>query len=544
MPQDAFTLKYITQELDEALRGGKITKAVSPDKQTLILFIYTHSGTSKLEICIFPKFRRISLTKRDYKAKDVPTGFCMLLRKHLVGAKIVGLCQVPFERMVYMDLESQSEFELRTFRLYVEIMGKTSNVILTEGGKILGCMKPQYAGEGIRNLLVGAPYTPPPSQNKIAQDDLEGIRKALDKYGPERLDEAVCGIAKVTVEDMREGFGDEMSADEVYGYLNGPASPCMIERDGEITDFCARSFSRDAKNCPSMLDAQTRYYDFVLTRADTAARRSQLLAAIKPFKRKNEKRLSSLEERMLFSKDMDTMRLYGELLTANLYKIEKGDEVAEVQNYYSENAETVSIPLDKTLTPSQNAQSYYKRYLKMKRTKEKSEEFLKEERLQKEYLSSLEAEINFAKTQDDLDEVERELQEGGFVKKKKEKNPKAELFRSYSFKGFEILSGRNNIQNERLLKTLSEDDIWLHTRGGHSSHVGIRANGKEVPKDVICVAAQICAYYSGFGEGKIEIAYTKRRNVKKTKGAPLGFVTYTDYKSVPVTPDAHEEIRT
>ncbi|MCD8295864.1 MAG: NFACT family protein [Clostridia bacterium] len=548
MPQDAYTLKYVAKDLSALLPGGKITKISQPERDTLTLYIYTLFGGFKLEICIFPKFRRISLTSRDIKSLDTPSSFLMLVRKHLQGAKLLACGQIPCERIMYFDFESVSEFDVRNFRLYAEIMGKSSNIILTEDGKILGCFKPGYAGEGVRNTLTGAPYTLPLSQHKVLPDDLEGIRRALAESGPDALHECITGIAHVTAEDIISTYGEGVTAEQVYEYLNADEiHPCVIVEGNRITDFCARSSSPLASPRDSILKAQTEFYDSATQEAALQSRKSAYNASLSGALKKVEKKIATERQRILSCENMEKDRLYGELITANIYRIHPGDETLIADNYYSPTPEQCRIPLDKQLSPSQNAQRYYKKYNKQKRTLEVSQRLLDEALSKEDYLLSVQTGIQRAQDNADLLEIAAEMRESGLLKDtapRRKKQPPSKPYRMYSCKGYEILAGRNNLSNDALVHALSGDDLWLHTKEGHSCHVGIICNGRAVPEEVILVGAQICAFYSDLaGKGKVEVSYTRRRNVRKPKGAAPGFVSYTDYKSTMVSPDPHTELK-
>lgn len=551
MPQDAFTLKFIAEELENLLIGGKISKIVQPDKDTLSLFIYTHSGTVKLAICLSAKYCRISLTDREVVSPKAAPNFCMLLRKHLQNAQITDVKQIPFERIVYFDMECVSEFELKKMRLYLEIMGKYSNAVLTENGEILGALKQTAIGENTRRILFsGVKYSLPEPQDKTAPDDLEGLSAILELQGDRAklLAEKVKGISYQTAAEMAEALGENMTAEDVKSYIcGGQLSPCVIFDGGKAIDFRAKSSSRSAVKYDSILAAQRAFYDGVTSFAEFAARQKKYLSAVSSALKKVEKRLAVIEQKLLDCADMESVKLKGELITANIYMIEKGDEKLRAVNYYDEAGGTVEIALDKTLTPAQNAQRYYKKYNKLKRTRDSVTEQRVTALAELDYLTSLIAHINSSEDMRDLNDIEDELKECGILKAEPVKGKKAEKpssFRTFRAGGFTIVAGRNNIQNDRLVKSLSENDIWLHTQKYHSSHVGILTEGRSVPDGVLLIAAEICAHYSdGRSGGKIPVDYTRRKFVKKPRGGAAGFVNYTDYKTLLVNPDGHAELK-
>lgn len=549
MPQDAYTLKYVADELEALLVGGKISKIVQPDKDTLTLFIYTRSGTVKLEICLSAKYCRISLTDRETVSPKVAPNFCMLLRKHLQNAQITAVKQIPFERVIIFDLDCQSEFELKKMKLYAEIMGKYSNAVLTEGGEIVGALKQTAIGEDTKRVLfTGVKYVPPEPQDKIDPDDTVSLAALLSAKGDsERMLAArVKGVSCQTAAELTAELGDHPAAEEVCRYLcEGQPSPCVIRENGKIADFRVRSVRADAEKFDSVLAAQKYYYDRATTAAEFDARQRKLTSAVHNSVKKAEKRLAVIEQKLLDCADMENVKLKGELITANLYAVKRGDDKLVAVNYYDENCGKVEIALDKTLTPAQNAQRYYKKYAKLKRTRDSVTVQRQATVAELDYLYSLLAHLNAAEEGCDLDEAEVELKACGLLKAAPEKR-KAERpspFRIFRTEGFTLLAGRNNIQNDRLLKTLSDGDLWLHTQRYHSSHVAILAEGRKIPDGVLQIAAEICAYYSdGRSGSKIPVDYTRRKFVRKPKGAAAGFVTYTDYKTVLVDPDGHKEL--
>ncbi len=551
MPQDAFTLKFVAEELETLLIGGKISKIVQPDKDTLFLFIYTHSGTIKLEICLSAKYCRISLTDREVISPKAAPNFCMLLRKHLQNAQITDVKQIPFERIVYFDMDCLSEFELKKMRLYLEIMGKYSNAVLTENGEIVGALKQTAIGENPRRILFsGVKYTLPEPQDKTAPDDLEGLRGILDMQGDRAklLADRVKGISCRTAAEMAEALGENMTAEDVKSYISGgQTSPCVIFDGGKPIDFRVKSACNNAVKYNSILAAQRAFYDSVTVAAEFNSRQKKYLSALSSSLKKVEKRLAVIEQKLLDCADMESVKLKGELITANIYKIGRGDEKLCAVNYYDEAGGTIEIALDKTLSPAQNAQRYYKKYNKLKRTRDSVTEQRKTAIAELDYLSSLAAHINSSENMRDLNDIEDELKECGILKNEPVKGKNTEKptpFRTFRADGFTIVAGRNNIQNDRLVKSLAENDIWLHTQKYHSSHVGIITGGRSVPDGVLLIAAEICAHYSdGRSGGKIPVDYTRRKYVKKPRGGAAGFVNYTDYKTVLVDPDGHAELK-
>ncbi len=549
MPQDAFTIRYIADGLKSQLVGGKISRIIQPSRDSLTFIIYTGRGSVKLEACLSAQSPRLSITCGETNAPAAAPNFCMLLRKHLQNAQILDVVQPDFERIIYFDFKCTSEFTETTMRLYFEIMGKYSNAVLCENGVIVGALKTTAISESTKRVLFGGvKYCPPEPQNKLSPEDTEALAAALSGFGGDKvcfLSDNVKGICYATALEIVAYYGENPTAEQVKSFIfSDPAAPCIVYADGEPCDFKVRSKAEEQRLYPDVLSAQSAYYSFVTAKRNFTEKRTRLSSALNSAIKKSDKRLAQMRQKLDECRDMETVKLKGELLTANVYAVRRGDSKLEAINYYDENGGTVTIELDKTLTPSQNMQKYYKRYAKLKRTKLSVEEQLSEAEKQRDYLSCINAHICNAETVEDLEETEDELAALQIIKRaEKKKKPAAPPYRSYNCDGFKILAGRNNIQNDRLTKSLAPDDLWLHTQKYHSAHVAVIARGRAVPDGVIKVAAEICAYYSdGRGGSKIPVDYTLKKYVKKPSAANAGFVVYTDYSTTLADPNKHTEI--
>ena len=550
MPQDSFTIKYIAEELKKRLAGGKISRIVQPARDSLTFIIYTGKGNVKLEACLSAKHSRLSLTDGETDVPAVAPNFCMLLRKHLQNAQITDIVQPDFERIIYFDLKCTSEFTVTDMRLYFEIMGKYSNAILCENGVIVGALKTTAISENTKRVLFGGvKYLPPEPQDKLSPDDTGKIDGALKNFSGDKakfISENIKGISYATALEITNFYGGSVTAEDIKNYVfSDPISPCVTYENGEPSDFKVRSESADKKDYPDILSAQSAYYSFITAKKSFTEKKTRLLSAVNAGVKKLEKRLSQMRDKLSECADMELIKLKGELITANIYAIQRGDTRLEAVNYYDENCAKTVIELDRTLTPSQNAQKYYKKYAKLKRTKQSVEAQLEAAEAQKEYFSSIGAHICGSESISDLVEIEEELMLLQLLKRaetrKKSKSPPP--YRSYFFEGFRILAGRNNIQNERLTKSLSPEDMWLHTQKYHSSHVAVISEGRTVPDSVIKVAGEICAYYSDGREGsKIPVDYTLKKFVKKPPSSNVGFVIYSNYNTTLSEPDKHTEI--
>ena len=323
----------------------------------------------------------------------------------------------------------------------------------------------------------------------------------------------------------------------------------MLTSDGTLSGEAKDFFAFPVKNgvpMSSLNEAEDEYYYRRETKKAFEDKKRKLESAVRSLHKKQQKKLQDTLERLKDCESMETLRVKGELLTANLWQLEKGMQEALLDNWYDPDGGKVRIPLDSRLSPAQNAQKYFKAYAKQKRTKEALLPRLKTEREEEEYTDSVRASVDLAETREDLKEIEEELIALGLVKPPKERvgGKKKEVsvpFRRYEYKGFSIYAGRNNLQNDRLLKSAAPSDIWLHAQKYHSSHVIVAAEGRQVSDDVLLFAAEVCAYYSDGRTGKVPVDYCERKFVRKPPKAKAGFVTYTNYKTLLVEPDKHAD---
>lgn len=530
MPQDAFTLRLSARELDETLRGGKISKIVQTGREEVALFIYTQKTTLKLLINVNASDCGAYFTADEVTSPLVAPNFCMLLRKYLHNAEVLSVSLVNFERIIKFRLACRGDFNDCERELYAEIMGKYSNLILSEDGVILGALKTTSADlQAKRMILPGMKYALPAAQDKADPTNEAALKKALEAPSQDlgtMLFERIAGLAPHTAQRIASLYHGGDLAAFVRGYLfSDKVSPRVTERD-----FYARA--EEGIPFATLSEAQTYFYDNRKRRKRLEGKRKSLQSACASVLKKHEKRLAQTVEKREQCKDCEALRIKGELLTANLYKIERGMKGVELENYYD--GSKIKITLDPQLSPSQNAQAYYKRYRKQKRTLEFLAPQEEETRREIDYLNALLTAIGTAADESDLDSVEEEMLSAKLLAAPKEKTRKEKTvgFRAYEKDGFRIFAGRNNLQNEKLVRSSSPDDIWLHTQKYHSCHVVINTEGKSVPDGVLLFAAQICARYSGAGGGKVPVDYCKIKYVKKPPKSKPGFVIYTNFKTI------------
>lgn len=574
MPQDAFHIRRLAAELRDFLVGGKVNRISQVNKDELTLIIYTGKSTVKLILSANASNARVCLSLTEKEPAPVAPNFCMLLRKHLQGAEILDVRQYGFERIVEIDFHCTTDFSESNRTLHCELMGKYSNVILTENGVILGALKTTALEDNSRRIfLSGAKYSYPPAQDKISILDGAGMRSRLENRflsSGEKPDgetlalfifENVAGLALSTAREIVKRAEKKAgnlaltlspsSKAPLWTFirefcLHEPCSPCLKRENGEYVDFFAFSVDGGVAT-PSLCKAEDEFFTLREGKKAFDNKKRKLENATRALKKKQTKKLQDTLERLKDAEKAEEFRIKGELLTANLYRVERGMKGVELENWYQEGCPTVKIELDTTLSPSKNAQAYFKKYNKYKRAKEILAPMAEAEQQEIEYTDSVLCSVMLAENDEDLKEIETELTELGLLRapaaraggKKKET---VVPFREYEFDGVKIYAGRNNLQNDRLLRLASPDDIWLHAQKYHSSHVIIAIRGGQVRDELLLYAAEICAYYSDGREGdKIPVDYCLRKFVKKPSKSKAGFVTYTNYKTVLVSPKAHQE---
>ena len=556
MPQDAFTLRYLCEELNGILKNGKINRIAQPNADMTVFTVYTERGIKRLILDVNPACPRIGLSETEPSSEHNSSNFCMLLKKHLLSATIKSVSLVGFDRIVKIDLMPSKEFfDSPEKVIYVELMGRYSNVILTENGKVLGGNRGiNFLDNNVRPLIAGLNYKLPPVGDKKEPKDsaVKEIFNSADKITAENICKLVQGLAPSTAQEIVDGFKDN-DVKNFYDFLNDyiyktKKRPCVLIDNGEIKDvfvYPYRKLNGEIKEYKLLCDAEEAYFSEKSSRKRFNDLLSRLGGVVSTGIKKSKKRLSAVMARIKDAENAEENRIKGELLLSNIYKLKGGETEITLDNYYDNTK--ITIALDKKLSPSKNAEAYYKKYNKQKRSlaaltpqKDSAEEELR-------YLESVESELSLSETISDLKAVEEELVLSGFIKKPPlKKGVKANETlkpRIYDVYGFIVKVGRNNAENDKITFSAKPYDLWLHAKNYHSSHVIIETNGKKPPERVMTAAAEICAYYSkGRDGGKTEIVYCEKKFVKKPKKSPLGFCTYTDFKSLMVEPSMHAEL--
>jgi predicted ribosome quality control (RQC) complex YloA/Tae2 family protein len=566
MAFDGIFTYAITKELQQALEGGRITKIHQPFVHELVLQIRSHGRNYKLLLSAHPSYARVHLTNETYDNPAEPPMFCMLLRKHLEGSIIEAIRQVDFDRIITIETKGRNEIgDIHTRQLIIEIMGRHSNIILIDKdtNTIIDSIKHlSPAVNRYRTVLPGHEYIAPPSHGKInpLEATEETVLKKIDFHAGKLAEQLVAtfsGISPLIAKEIvfRAGLANRATLpksfislmDEVRAHRFAPA----MYTNGEKEWFYVLPLTHlqaEAKPFDTLSELLDRFYFGKAERDRVKQQAHDLERFIANEKAKNEKKLIKLKQTLEEAKQAEQYRLYGELLTANLYAIERGMKEIEVINYYDENGATVTIPLDPQKSPSENAQSYFQKYQKAKNSLNIVQEQIERTNEEIAYFDTLLQQLETAAPKD-VEEIREELIEQGYLRArttkqtKKQKQRKIELDRYVASDGTEILVGKNNKQNDYLTTKLAhKDEIWLHTKDIPGSHVVIRS--KNPSEQTIVEAANLAAYFSKARQSSsVPVDYTRIRYVKKPSGAKPGFVIYENQQTIYVTPDEDLVIR-
>ncbi|WP_300756430.1 NFACT family protein [uncultured Oscillibacter sp.] len=569
MAIDAICLQAVAGELRPQLLGLRVDKVQQPARDQVVLLF----RGKRLLLNAGAGAPRLQLTEilRDNPAE--PPMFCMLLRKHLSGARVAGLTQPPLERLVKIEFDASDELGRAGRRtLVLEAMGRRSNLILLDGeGRVIDSLRRVDADmSAARQVLPGLFYQPPASTGRLpfleeteagfaARFTAAAAEKTLDAF----LLDQYFGLSPLMARELAfQAAGD---VDARVFQMGGPGplwraledfqnrvrkerfTPVCLLRDGKPLDFACVPVGQygGAAECvayPSFSALLDAFYEAREKQERARQRGADLLRAASTARDRLRRKLALQEKEYAATQDRDKLRIQGDLITANLYRMERGQARLECENYYEAGAPT-SIPLDPLLTPQQNAAKYYKRYAKAKTAEKYLREQMDLARRDLEYLESVLAEIAQAETEADYLDIRAELREAGFLKKqgrvKKEKSRPAAPWEFCTSSGLRVLAGRNNRQNDKLtLKDADRRDLWLHTQKIHGSHVILRCAGRTPSEEDIAEAAMVAAWFSQAREsGNVPVDYTEVRNVKKPAGGRPGMVIYTTCRTVNVTPE-------
>ena len=564
MPLDAVVIHAIKEELEKELIGARIDKVQMPERDVLLLSVRGNMGNRKLLLSANTGSARIQFTENVYENPSEPPMFCMLMRKHLVGARIQSITQPDFDRLLVLDLSVRDEMGILTEKkLVMELMGRASNIILVDDkGNIIDCIRRADFGENaMRRLLPGMIYRRPLPQEKtpfFAADDEQrteiGRRCALSANPEKSIMEFFSGLSPLISRELvyrchgqTEFLPEAMDALK-ESVVKSEFEPVILMREGNPFDFSYMRISQygetmelaEYSSFSELLDAFFSQKDH----AESMRRKSRdLLHKTKSARDRTQRKLNARRQEMEKADDREHIRKEADLITANIYKLKKGMASFSCEDFYEPDCPERVILLDPLKTPQQNAAQKYKEYNKLKNAREHLTKLIEENTAQLDYLNSVMDEIERAESERDLAEIRRELITTGYLRTKK--NARKEKVRAQgplSFQsddGFRILVGRNNAMNDDLsIRKARRTDYWLHTKSVHGSHVIIVCDDQTPPARTIEQAAAIAAYYSqARAGGKTPVDFTMVRNLKKPSGAMPGFVIYHVYETILAEPD-------
>jgi len=578
MPFDGIVLAAVHNEISENLRYSRIQGVYQPEPDELLLRCRRPGQSLHLLLSASPRYARVHLTQVPRHNPESPPSFCMLLRKYLHGGRIVDLCQPGFERIYRLTVEAFDERgRRRDHVLIAETMGRHSNIILVDknSNKILGAM--HHVTEEIsryRQVLPGLPYKNPPGQGKInplhmdqtrcqsiwneADPDIKLANSLVRNFtgiSPASARALVCN-AGVDPDTPLPAADDPVRSrlsctlQQLFAQINnGHFQPTLyLDTAGEAVDVLAVDNpavpAEQKKRFASVSEMLDVYFEAQITRQRKDHLRSRLINAVDTALQRCQKKLALQRQKLEKAKQAGEYRKAGELLTANIYRVERGQSSISVQDYYSPDSGTIHIELDPALSPSENAQRYFKKYQKAKKTRTTAARQLDQTQSEIQYLQGVKTSIELADTLDELELIRPELVQQGYMKEKTGRSRSKTRTGQPASRPLEfilgevkIYVGKNNRQNDELYRNTQPADIWLHAKDIPGAHVIIKTSGKEIQDKVINRAAGLAAYYSkGRESTNVPVDYTFARYVRKPRGAKPGMVIYDHQTTLYVDP--------
>lgn len=578
MALDGFTLSNIIYELKSNIIGGRVDKVYQPEKDEIILQIRNKGNAYKLLLTANASSPRLHFTTIQKENPINAPLFCMVLRKHLSSGKIIDITQPKFERIVNIQVESINElgdYSVKT--LIFEIMGKHSNIILIDDkNNILESIKHiSFDKSSVREVLPGRSYSLPPSQNKKNpletnfKEFMDIIKNSMPTKAQQIIYKSYNGISpilaseicinanvdpSINTEELLDNQIEDLykSLDKIIKLnLQEKFNPQIIYNENDtVLDFTVFDFTMFNNLEKKYFSSISELLEFFYKSKDLTYRLNQKSQDLKKLISQNIERCAKkkqIQQKTLKEiENRDNLKLYGELITSNIYAIKKGMTKVKLNNFYSENFEEVEIRLDPNLTPAENAQKYFKKYNKEKRTFIALQEQIKQNNEELLYLESVLNSVQTCSDEYDIKEIRAELAEQGFLKRQKnnknnkqKSNKKAKPLHFISSDGFHIYVGKNNTQNDELtLRFAKSLDMWFHTKDIAGSHVIVVSEGKEIPNSTLNEAANLAAYYSkATNSSLVPVDYTLKKFIKKPNGAKPGMVIYETNKTAYITPD-------
>lgn len=551
MALDGIFLYHLKNEIAQFAIDSRVDKIHQPSKDEIIINLRSRQGSKKLLLSCNADAARIHFTEFPPENPAKPPMFCLLLRKRLAGAWVTDIEQDNLERILKINFSGTDELGDKTnYSLIIEIMGKYSNIIFVgKDGKIIDSMKRVDENKShIREVLPGVTYVAPPKQDKlnIFTDDIEKIREkiAQSRKGMYKaVMEAIKGVSPIICREFEYG----LTLDEFKKQAQNP-TPTVVFTDApkdfafiDIKQYDNLATINHYDTFSQLLDYF--YYERVrLMRIK--ARSADLFKTVTTLQERAVRKAINRTQELEDCKDKETYKLFGDLIAANMYRLEKGVPYYDLENYYDNN-KIVCIPADIMLTPSQNSQKYYKEYHKKQVAESKLNEFINEANDEANYFESVIDSLSRAETDGEITAIKAELASQGYIKKGNDKKKEQKSLKPMHFKtrdGFDVYVGRNNIMNDKLtMKTAKNYDTWFHVQSAAGSHVICETSGNQISDGAIHDCAVIAAYFSKARESSnVAVDYTLVKNVRKPNGAKPGFVVYDPYKTEFATPTIDE----
>lgn len=566
MALDGIVIANLTKELKETIEGGKISKIAQPETDELLITIKNNKTQYRLFLSAGASLPLIYLTETNKPGPLTAPNFCMLLRKHIGSGRILRIWQPGLERIINFEIEHLNELgDLCRKLLIVEIMGKHSNIIFcTPEGTILDSIKHiSLQTSSVREVLPGRPYFIPHTQDK--EDPLTITEEAFyasvcQKPMPiaKALYMTLTGISPLIGEELchRCGIESAQSANTLsqlerfhlyhtFARLmedvkEGLFEPNIIYQGAEPVEFSSVELTQyqdlTRKDFPGISQVLEQYYAAKNAVTRIRQKSTDLRRIVGTALDRNRKKYELQQKQLKDTEKREKYRIYGELINTYGYELEPGAKKLEALNYYT--GEPISIPLDPTLTPKENAQKFFEKYNKLKRTYEALTELVKETGAEISHLESVSVALDIARNEEDLVQIKEELIQAGYIRRKgpaKKVKITSRPLHYRSLDGFDMYVGKNNLQNEELtFKFASGNDWWFHAKGCPGSHVIVKTNGSELPDRTFEEAARLAAWYSSKrGGNRVEVDYVEKKHVRKVAGAAPGFVIYhTNYSMV------------
>ncbi|MUG44881.1 NFACT family protein [Paenibacillus woosongensis] len=576
MALDGIVTRSIVHELQICV-GGRINKIHQPSESDIIINLRSQGENRRLILSANPTYPRVHLTEQSFPNPQEAPMFCMLLRKHCEGGVIEAITQYGMERIIALDIRQRDELgDISAKRIIIELMGRHSNIILVDpntGVQLDGIHHVTPSISSYRVVMPGFAYTKPPEQHKLnpLETSKEQFLSAWGEAGEAAAEsshwlvQAYSGLSPLIADEIyyraRHSEADAkaplvqepLQPDALWSTFSAmmldiarhqyqPMTGNNIKGKHVFSAVLLSMVQGDIRTFDSISACMEDYYGEKALRDTVKQKTSDLLRFLQNERSKNVKKLTKLQEDLAEAEDAEKYRISGELLLASLHQIEKGDKEAELINYYDEEQKPMRISLDPLLTPSENAQRYFKKYNKFKNSLTVIDEQMDIARREITYLEGLLQQLDYA-TLNDIDEIREELIQQGYLRqrsgksKKKKKSDRPTLHVYTSSEGIDIYVGKNNLQNEYVTNRLaSHNDTWLHTKDIPGSHVVIRS--ASYGEATLNEAAQLAAYFSQAKESSsVPVDYTLIRHVRKPSGAKPGFVIYEQQRTLFVTPD-------